>query len=98
MCFRTGTLPNITRNALVNATELVSYDLIKEAILKHKLLSGTKSHSRAENQKPKQVRQRFSKHASMCWSLYTRPGVHEETRPAPLLTRVKPVRMNHFHW
>ncbi|MGD1539678.1 MC/SLC25 family protein, partial [Vibrio harveyi] len=34
-----GTLPNITRNALVNCTELVSYDLIKEAILKHKLMS-----------------------------------------------------------
>ncbi|XP_035038658.1 mitochondrial brown fat uncoupling protein 1 [Hippoglossus stenolepis] len=34
-----GTLPNITRNALVNCTELVTYDLIKEAILKHKLLS-----------------------------------------------------------
>ena len=35
-----GTLPNITRNALVNCTELVTYDLIKEAILKHNLLSG----------------------------------------------------------
>lgn len=57
MCFHTGTLPNITRNALVNCTELVSYDLIKEAILKHKLLSGTRSHSRNENQKPKQVRE-----------------------------------------
>ncbi|KPP71734.1 hypothetical protein Z043_109323 [Scleropages formosus] len=34
-----GTLPNITRNALVNCTELVTYDLIKEAILKHKLLT-----------------------------------------------------------
>ncbi|KAK5899098.1 hypothetical protein CesoFtcFv8_008612 [Champsocephalus esox] len=34
-----GTLPNITRNALVNCTELVTYDLIKEAILKHRLLS-----------------------------------------------------------
>uniref|UniRef100_A0A8C4F8S6 Dicarboxylate carrier UCP2 n=1 Tax=Dicentrarchus labrax TaxID=13489 RepID=A0A8C4F8S6_DICLA len=34
-----GTLPNITRNALVNCTELVTYDLIKEAILKHNLLS-----------------------------------------------------------
>uniref|UniRef100_A0A3P9MWH7 Dicarboxylate carrier UCP2 n=1 Tax=Poecilia reticulata TaxID=8081 RepID=A0A3P9MWH7_POERE len=34
-----GTLPNITRNALVNCTELVTYDLIKEAILRHKLLS-----------------------------------------------------------
>ncbi|XP_067353445.1 mitochondrial brown fat uncoupling protein 1 [Channa argus] len=34
-----GTLPNITRNALVNCTELVTYDLIKEAILKHNLMS-----------------------------------------------------------
>ncbi|XP_058497126.1 mitochondrial brown fat uncoupling protein 1 [Solea solea] len=34
-----GTLPNITRNALVNCTELVTYDLIKEAILKRNLLS-----------------------------------------------------------
>ncbi|XP_046901617.1 mitochondrial brown fat uncoupling protein 1 [Hypomesus transpacificus] len=34
-----GTLPNITRNALVNCTELVTYDLIKEAILTHKLMS-----------------------------------------------------------
>ncbi|XP_016139842.1 mitochondrial uncoupling protein 2-like [Sinocyclocheilus grahami] len=50
-----GTLPNITRNALVNCTELVSYDLIKEAILKHKLMSGMKTHGRAHNQKPKQL-------------------------------------------
>ncbi|KAA8594690.1 hypothetical protein FQN60_011825 [Etheostoma spectabile] len=34
-----GTLPNITRNALVNCTELVTYDLIKEAILRHNLMS-----------------------------------------------------------
>jgi len=34
-----GTLPNITRNALVNCTELVTYDLIKEAILGHNLMS-----------------------------------------------------------
>jgi len=34
-----GTLPNITRNALVNCTELVTYDLIKEAILRHQLMS-----------------------------------------------------------
>ncbi|XP_070834910.1 mitochondrial brown fat uncoupling protein 1 isoform X2 [Chaetodon auriga] len=33
------TLPNITRNALVNCTELVTYDLIKEAILRHNLMS-----------------------------------------------------------
>lgn len=38
--FKPGTLPNITRNALVNCTELVTYDMIKEAILKHKLMSG----------------------------------------------------------
>lgn len=36
-----GTLPNITRNALVNCTELVTYDMIKEAILRHNLMSGT---------------------------------------------------------
>jgi len=34
-----GVLPNITRNAIVNAAELVSYDLIKEQILKYKLMS-----------------------------------------------------------
>ena len=34
-----GTLPNITRNSIVNATELVSYDLIKESIIHHHILS-----------------------------------------------------------
>ena len=34
-----GTLPNITRNAIVNATELVSYDLIKEALIGHLIMS-----------------------------------------------------------
>ncbi|MBN3324509.1 UCP2 protein, partial [Atractosteus spatula] len=34
-----GTLPNITRNAIVNCTELVTYDIIKEAILNHQLMS-----------------------------------------------------------
>jgi solute carrier family 25 uncoupling protein 8/9 len=34
-----GVLPNITRNAIVNAAELVSYDLIKEAILRRKWLT-----------------------------------------------------------
>ncbi|KAL4618167.1 mitochondrial uncoupling protein 2-like [Arapaima gigas] len=34
-----GTLPNVTRNALVNCTELVTYDLIKEAILTHRLMT-----------------------------------------------------------
>lgn len=34
-----GVIPNITRNAIVNAAELVSYDMIKEAILKRDLMS-----------------------------------------------------------
>jgi len=34
-----GLLPNVTRNSLVNCTELVSYDLIKEQILTRELLS-----------------------------------------------------------
>ncbi|RXM96927.1 Mitochondrial uncoupling protein 2 [Acipenser ruthenus] len=34
-----STLPNITRNAIVNAAELVTYDIIKETILKYKLLT-----------------------------------------------------------
>ncbi|XP_029457967.1 mitochondrial uncoupling protein 2-like [Rhinatrema bivittatum] len=34
-----GTLPNITRNVIVNCAELVTYDLIKEALLKHDLLT-----------------------------------------------------------
>lgn len=56
-----GTLPNITRNALVNCTELVTYDLIKEAILKHKLLSGeslTHTHTHRIDNKLKLIGQR----------------------------------------
>ncbi|XP_063060567.1 mitochondrial uncoupling protein 2-like [Engraulis encrasicolus] len=34
-----GCFPNITRNAIVNCSELVTYDLIKELILKYDLLS-----------------------------------------------------------
>ncbi|XP_038047820.1 mitochondrial uncoupling protein 3-like [Patiria miniata] len=34
-----GTMPNITRNAIVNASELVAYDMIKERILKTGLLA-----------------------------------------------------------
>ncbi|XP_047449778.1 mitochondrial uncoupling protein 2-like [Mugil cephalus] len=34
-----GCLPNITRNAIVNCCELVTYDVIKEFILKHKLMT-----------------------------------------------------------
>ncbi|KAG8539898.1 hypothetical protein GDO81_020142 [Engystomops pustulosus] len=36
-----GTAPNITRNALVNCTELVTYDLIKDALLNSNLMSDT---------------------------------------------------------
>ncbi|XP_040282446.1 mitochondrial uncoupling protein 2 [Bufo bufo] len=36
-----GTAPGITRNALVNCTELVTYDLIKDALLKSNLMSDT---------------------------------------------------------
>ncbi|XP_060707285.1 mitochondrial brown fat uncoupling protein 1 isoform X2 [Hemiscyllium ocellatum] len=35
-----GTLPNIARNAIVNCSELVTYDIIKEAILRENLLTG----------------------------------------------------------
>uniref|UniRef100_UPI00398E3FFE mitochondrial brown fat uncoupling protein 1 n=1 Tax=Pristiophorus japonicus TaxID=55135 RepID=UPI00398E3FFE len=34
-----GTFPNITRNAIVNCSELVTYDIIKETILRNKLLT-----------------------------------------------------------
>lgn len=33
-----GTMPNIVRNSVVNASEVVAYDLIKEAILKRRYL------------------------------------------------------------
>lgn len=35
-----GCLPNITRNAIVNCAELVTYDIIKELILKYDLMTG----------------------------------------------------------
>ncbi|XP_072320535.1 dicarboxylate carrier UCP2-like isoform X2 [Eucyclogobius newberryi] len=34
-----GCLPNITRNAIVNCSELVTYDIIKELLLKYKLMT-----------------------------------------------------------
>ncbi|XP_074466750.1 uncharacterized protein LOC141752608 [Sebastes fasciatus] len=34
-----GAMPNITRNAIVNCAELVTYDLIKELILKYDLMT-----------------------------------------------------------
>ncbi|KAM9853218.1 dicarboxylate carrier UCP2-like isoform 1-T1 [Aulostomus maculatus] len=34
-----GCLPNITRNAIVNCSELVTYDIIKEFILKYRLMT-----------------------------------------------------------
>lgn len=38
--FPTGTWPNITRNAIVNCAEMVTYDIIKEKLLDHHLLTG----------------------------------------------------------
>uniref|UniRef100_A0A8C1D2G9 Uncoupling protein 3 n=1 Tax=Cyprinus carpio carpio TaxID=630221 RepID=A0A8C1D2G9_CYPCA len=37
-----GCMPNITRNAIVNCAELVTYDIIKELILKYDLMTGMK--------------------------------------------------------
>ncbi len=37
-----GCMPNITRNAIVNCAELVTYDVIKELILKYDLMTGMK--------------------------------------------------------
>ncbi|KAG6929004.1 uncoupling protein 3 [Chelydra serpentina] len=36
-----GTLPNITRNAIVNCGEMVTYDLLKETLLKYHLMTDT---------------------------------------------------------
>lgn len=38
--FKIGCMPNITRNAIVNCAELVTYDIIKELILKYDLMTG----------------------------------------------------------
>ncbi|XP_057165951.1 mitochondrial brown fat uncoupling protein 1 isoform X2 [Ursus arctos] len=35
-----GTTPNLTRNVIINCTELVTYDLMKAALVKNKLLAG----------------------------------------------------------
>ena len=37
--FPTGTLPNVGRNAIVNVSEIVCYDLVKESILRNGLLN-----------------------------------------------------------
>ncbi|XP_047574465.1 mitochondrial brown fat uncoupling protein 1 isoform X1 [Lutra lutra] len=34
-----GTTPNLTRNVIINCTELVTYDLMKESLVKNKLLA-----------------------------------------------------------
>lgn len=34
-----GTMPNITRNAIINCAEMVTYDIIKEKILEYNLLT-----------------------------------------------------------
>lgn len=35
-----GTLPNIARNAIINCGELVTYDLVKDALLRAQLMTG----------------------------------------------------------
>ncbi|XP_075592675.1 dicarboxylate carrier UCP2 [Balearica regulorum gibbericeps] len=45
-----GTSPNIARSAIVNCVELVTYDLIKDALLKSHLASGEAPGSAAETQ------------------------------------------------
>lgn len=35
-----GTSPNVARNAIVNCAELVTYDLIKDTLLKANLMTG----------------------------------------------------------
>lgn len=37
---RPGTSPNVARNAIVNCTELVTYDLIKDLLLRSNLMTG----------------------------------------------------------
>lgn len=39
-----GCLPNIARNSIVNCCELVTYDIIKELILTHNLMTGKCKH------------------------------------------------------
>lgn len=39
-CCLSGCMPNITRNAIVNCAELVTYDLIKEVILNYDIMTG----------------------------------------------------------
>lgn len=36
----TGTLPNIARNSIINCGELVTYDLIKDTLLRAQLMTG----------------------------------------------------------
>lgn len=45
-CVFSGCLPNIARNAIVNCAELVTYDIIKELILTHNLMTGECKHFR----------------------------------------------------
>lgn len=40
LAFLTGTWPNITRNAIVNCAEMVTYDIIKEKLLDSHLFTG----------------------------------------------------------
>lgn len=40
-CFSPGTTPNLMRNVIINCTELVTYDLMKGALVNNQILAGT---------------------------------------------------------
>ncbi|XP_041657217.1 mitochondrial uncoupling protein 2-like isoform X1 [Cheilinus undulatus] len=48
-----GTAPNIARNAIVNCTELVTYDFIKDMLIKSTPLTGTEQHQHRMNRSEK---------------------------------------------
>lgn len=38
LCYITGTFPNISRNAIVNVSEIVCYDVIKDTLIYYSLM------------------------------------------------------------
>lgn len=54
LSFLTGTWPNITRNAIVNCAEMVTYDVIKEKLLDYHLFTGEALHTTPAGSVPQQ--------------------------------------------
>ncbi|XP_074130970.1 mitochondrial brown fat uncoupling protein 1 isoform X2 [Sminthopsis crassicaudata] len=70
-----GTTPNVTRNAIVNSAELVTYDLIKENLLKYNILTVVASpvdvvKTRYMNSPPGQ----YTSAPKCAWTMLTREG------------------------